>query len=296
MILRQAILGGLGIAAAATINRRGEAGTARAASAGDGSAAIAAIEQRNGGRLGVFVLDTGSGRTLSHRADERFLLASTFKGPLAAAALARVDAGRDALGSRIRIAPADLLPASPVTQSHLARGFLTVGDACAAILERSDNAAANLLMRRVGGPAAATAFIRRAGDDATRIDRYELVEGWSGDKDTTTPRAITLLNRALLLGDVLRPASRTRLLDWMRGNINGRERLRGGLPAGWQGADRTGTDHGICNDYAIVWPPNRPPLLVSAYHDRPDFSFEQTMEIQQRVLREVGAAVAAWAA
>ena len=54
---------------------------------------IAEIEKDHGGRLGVFAVDTGTGRTLAHRADERFLMCSTFKGLLAALVLARVDAG-----------------------------------------------------------------------------------------------------------------------------------------------------------------------------------------------------------
>ena len=52
-------------------------------------AAIATIEERHGGRLGVFATDTASGRTLEYRADERFLMCSTFKGLLAAQVLAR---------------------------------------------------------------------------------------------------------------------------------------------------------------------------------------------------------------
>ena len=46
------------------------------------------IEAREGGRLGVFVRDTGSGATIEHRADERFPMCSTFK-LLAAAAVAQ---------------------------------------------------------------------------------------------------------------------------------------------------------------------------------------------------------------
>ncbi|MGI3776420.1 MAG: class A beta-lactamase, partial [Janthinobacterium lividum] len=64
--------------------------SARGAEAGD---AIGAIERRRGGRLGVFALDVGTGAVLAHRADERFMLCSTFKGVLAGMVLWRVDAG-----------------------------------------------------------------------------------------------------------------------------------------------------------------------------------------------------------
>ena len=76
--------------------------------------------------------------------------------------------------------PTDLLPASPITTAHLAEGHLTVGELCQAILERSDNAAANLLLARIGGPASLTAYARGLGDTVTRFDRYELINGWSG--------------------------------------------------------------------------------------------------------------------
>ena len=153
------------------------------------AAPIAAIEARHGGRLGVFVLDTGSGRTLAHRADERFLLCSTFKGVLAALVLSRVDAGRDNLANGVPYGERDLLPPSPVTGAHVREGTLTVGALCEAILLVSDNAAANLLLARVGGPPALTAFARTLGDAVTRFDRYEFAAGTRSRSRDTRRRA-----------------------------------------------------------------------------------------------------------
>lgn len=82
---------------------------------------IAEIERRHGGRLGVFAVDTGSGRTLSHRADERFLMCSTFKGMLAAQVLARVDAGKEQLGRLVHYSGRDLIFTSPVTKEQSSR-------------------------------------------------------------------------------------------------------------------------------------------------------------------------------
>ncbi len=251
---------------------------------------IAGIEQAHGGRLGVFALDTDSGASLAHRADERFLMASTFKGPLAGCVLARIDAGQDALSTELHLTAKDLLPHSPVSAARAARGTITVAEACQAILEQSDNAAANLLLAHVGGPAALTAYVRTLGDSLTNFDRYELVGGWSGTKDTTTPRAMAGLARTLLLGSALQAASRDRLEHWMAGNVPGRTRLRAALPPDWPVADRTGTDDGVCNDFALVRPTGRPPIVVAAYYAAPDMVLEQ----QESVLRAVGSAVAAW--
>lgn len=282
---RRGVLGGacalLGAAAAGP-------GVARAA-AGD---AIGAIERRRGGRLGMFAVDTGSGAVLAHRADERFLLCSTFKGVLAGLVLARVDAGRDDLEQVVRYGREDLLPVSPVTEAHVEEGTLSVGALCAAILAVSDNAAANLLLARVGGPAALTVFAREVGDRVTRFDRYEPGAGQrSGEMDTTTPRGIAGTARALVLGDVLGPPSRARLEGWMVACAVGRTRLRAAFPAGWAVGDRTGTGDGACNDYAVVRRAGRAPLVVAAYHDAPGME----MAAQEAVLREVGAAVVAWA-
>jgi len=63
----------------------------------------------------------------------------------------------------------------------------------AAAIEHSDNTAANLLLRTVGGPAAVTAYLRALGDPVTRLDRNEpaLNEAKPGDvRDTTTPSAL----------------------------------------------------------------------------------------------------------
>ena len=83
---------------------------------------LADIERRNGGRLGVFAIDTGSGRTLAHRADERFLMCSTFKGLLAAQVLSRVDAGKEDLARLMKYTEKDLIFTSPVTKAHVAEG------------------------------------------------------------------------------------------------------------------------------------------------------------------------------
>jgi beta-lactamase class A len=254
--------------------------------------ALAAIEARHGGRLGVFAADTGSGRVLAHRADERFLLCSTFKGVLAAMVLARVDAGQDSLAAMVPYGRQDLISHAPVTAAHVGAGALPVGVLTEAILSVSDNTAANLLLARVGGPAALTRFARGMGDTVTRFDRYELSAGDpSGDKDTTTPRAIVGTAQRMLLGDVLRPASRAQLERWMVACAVGLGRLRGGLPTAWVVGDRTGTGHTQCNDYAIARPPGRAPIVMAAYYDGPGLDDEG----REAVLRAVGVAIGAWA-
>ncbi|MGN6374882.1 MAG: class A beta-lactamase [Sphingomonas sp.] len=255
-----------------------------------------AIARAAGGRLGVAALDTGSGRRLAHDADRRFALCSTFKVVLAAAILAQVDAGRIALAQPLGFTDADILSYAPVVQRHRSTHRLTVAEACAAAVQWSDNSAANLLLARIGGQAALTRFIRAAGDPVTRLDRNEpsLNIVPPGDlRDTTTPAAMVGLLHALLLGEVLRPASRRILLGWMDGCQTGKEKLRAGLPADWQVGDKTGNSgHGAVNDVAIARPPGRAPILVACYLDAPKLDGEGADRIHAAVGRAVGAAFA----
>lgn len=240
-----------------------------AAFAGTGMpTAVAAIEKRVGGRLGVAVLDTGTGRLDGHRADERFALCSTFKFLAAAFVLARADEGLEDLSRPVSIPATGLVDHSPFTERHAGR-TMSVADLCEAVMVISDNTAANLLLDGFGGPAGLTAWLRALGDPVTRLDRTEpaLNQAAPGDpRDTTSPAAMIATMRRLLLGDVLAPASRQRLTDWLIANRTGDRRIRAGLPAGWRVGDKTGSGrNGATNDIAILWPPGRAPILVAAY-------------------------------
>ncbi|MES1929027.1 beta-lactamase [Salinisphaera dokdonensis CL-ES53] len=261
--------------------------------ADDFTAAIRDLEARHGGRLGVAVRDTASGRMAAHRGDERFLLCSTVKLPAAAMILSRVDAGRESLDRHIDYAAADLVTYSPETERHVDTGMM-LGAICRAGLTLSDNTAANLMLASVGGPAALTAFLRSLGDDVTRSDRYETaLNEYAPDRvhDTTSPRAMLDLMQRMLLGDVLSAASQRQLVAWMRANETGDHRLRAGLPDTWRIGDKTGSGgDNTANDIAMIHPGVGGPLLVTAYYS----GSEATKTQRDRVLADVGRAVARW--
>jgi len=227
------------------------------------------IERSVAGRLGVAVLDTGSGVLAGHRLDERFPMCSTFKTLAAALVLARVDAGDEHLDRRVPVTSADLLAWAPVTSRNVGGAGMRVGELCEAAITVSDNTAANLLLASVGGPAAVTAYLRRLGDTVTRLDRTEptLNAGTPGDpRDTSTPRAMAQTLRTLMLGDALSPAGRAQLVQWMSAGTTGAKRLRAGVPSDWRVADKTGTGRlGTTNDVGLLWPPRRAPLVVVGY-------------------------------
>ncbi|RRA50239.1 class A beta-lactamase [Acidipila sp. EB88] len=258
---------------------------------------LQAMEHRYGGRLGVFALDLATGRTLTHRADERFLWCSTMKLPLVAAVLARVDRGEERLDAPVHYMRQDLFPHSPVTEQHVAEGAMSVEELCAAAMTVSDNGAANLLLRRIGGPAALTRFVRSAGDAVSRFDRFELaLNRPSGELDTTTPRAAVMLLKSLVLGTALGAASRRRLVEWLCATTVGVHRLRAGFPATWMVGDRTGTGDTETNDIAVAWPQGRAaerPILVAALYNQGEDSV--SIDTREEAIRNIGSVIAGWA-
>lgn len=241
-----------------------------AAHAGDNPAGlIAAIEKRSGGRLGVAALDTGTGRRIGHRSDERFAMCSTFKLLLAAAVLHRVDKGEEKLDRWIAYGKADILAHAPVAEANLAKGGLTVARMAEAVVEDSDNTCANTLIASLGGPSGVTAYARALGDSVTRLDRTELSlnTAIAGDpRDTTTPDAMLDDLRRLVLGDALSDASRALLTSWLVNCNTAAARIPAGLPAGWKSGNKTGTGgNGATNNVAIIWPPGRKPILLAVY-------------------------------
>jgi beta-lactamase class A len=288
---RRAFLAGL--AALLSPLPAGAADFVSADSVKSASERIAALEARAGGRLGVFVLDTASGLSIAHRSDERFPMCSTFKLLTAAAVLALVDAGSERLDRKIPYGTADLLEYAPVTKAHAGEGAMSLGDLCAAAIDWSDNTAANLLLRVIGGPPAFTRYVRALGDELTRLDRNEptLNTAIAGDeRDTTTPAAMVGDMRAVLLGDRLSPGSRRQLETWLIGDRVGDKRIRAGLPPSWRVGDKTGTgDNGTANVIAIIRPPDRAPLLAASYYTGSSGSADALNAVH----KEVGGIVAA---
>jgi len=229
---------------------------------------LAKIETESGGRLGVAVLDTGSGALAGHRIDERFPMCSTFKALAAAAILTRVDAGKEQLGRRIPVEQKDILAYAPVTRQHVGQE-MSVAELCDAMVTLSDNSAANILLASMDGPSSISSLARSLGDEITRLDRIEpdLNEAAPGDpRDTTTPGAMAKNLKALATGNVLSAASRDQLIAWLVGCKTGDAKLRAGLPKGWRVGDKTGSgNRGSSNDVAVIWPDGHAPVIVTSY-------------------------------
>lgn len=237
--------------------------------------ALADLEASFDARLGVVAVDTGSGRRVEHRADERFAYASTVKALLAAAVL---DSTTDEeLDEVIPFTSSDLVTYSPVTENRVGEG-MTRRELADAAVRFSDNTAANLLLEDLGGPEALARALRAVGDDVTLPARTEpdLNEAVPGDdRDTSTPRALAASLRAFAVDEALSATDRQVLNGWLQGNTTGDELIRAGVPAGWLVGDKTGSGgYGTRNDIAVITPPGRSPIVLAVLSDKGEVDAE----------------------
>lgn len=264
---RTVLRAGLAVPLAASAGLLATGGAGAAGSGPD--PAVRELERAHDVTLGVSATNLATGARLAHRSGDRFPILSVFKSIAAAAVLRDLDESR--LEHRVWYPPADIVLNSAITAEHVDTG-MTVAELCDAAIRFSDNAAGNLLLRELGGPRGLTAFARSIGDDATRLDRWEieLNSAEPGDvRDTSTPAALARTFAGLLVGDLLRPRDRRRLRDWMLANTTSGPRFRDALPDGWRLADKTGAgDYGTNNDAGVAWNPAGQPIVIVAMSRR----------------------------
>lgn len=228
------------------------------------------LERTFDARLGVYAVDTGTGREMAYNDGKRFPFASTFKA-LAAGAVLRENTP-SGMEEVIIYSKDDLVANSPVTEKHVSTG-MSLRALCDAAVRYSDNAAANLLLDELDGPRGLQAVLEEAGDDVTRMERREpeLSDWTPGDpRDTTTPRALAGDLRAFVLGDMLGKGDRAQLTKWLRTNTTGDALIRAGMPKDWVVGDKTGSgsNYGARNDIAVVWPPDGAPIVLAILSNR----------------------------
>lgn len=249
---------------------------------------MAEYEATSGGHVGVYAENVGTGRKLQWRADERFVMCSTFKASLAACVLSQVDRDRWHLDDVIHYDASSIRDwHAPVAKANLAKGFLSLGEMCKAAVEESDSTCANILLARIGGPAALTAFWHGLGDRGSRLDDSEPLLNrtpLSGIENTTTPASMANILRQLVLGPALSQSSRGNLLEWLIGCRTGDDRLRAGLPPSWVIGDKTGSNgKDAAGDIAVIWPRPKMPIIISVYTRGGSPTEQQLRELFMRI-------------
>ncbi|GLW62028.1 beta-lactamase [Actinomadura rubrobrunea] len=236
------------------------------------------LEASYHGRIGAFAIDTGTGRTVGHRTHERFPSNSTFKAVLCGAILHKARTADPGLMERRHYWTAEEAKKAghaPVTSlpENIENG-LTTAELCHATITVSDNGAANVLLKQIGGPKGLTRYYRSLGDPVGRLDTYEpeLNEWEPGQKSNTIMPAFMARDLAkLTTGDALVPEDRRQLNEWLKATTTGGTRIRAGLPDDWTVGNKTGTGGGTyatASDIAVAWRPSGAPLIFAVYTHR----------------------------
>jgi len=262
---RRTLLGGAGALALAGCYRRDRPQAEEA----PGDFFLSDLEARHGGRLGVAALDVGSGRRVLWRGQERFPFCSTFKAFLAAATLERVQRDEEQLDRAVRITRADMIPHAPVTEKAVG-GALTIRELMQAAVEVSDNPAANILIREMGGIAVWRSWWPKFGDTTTLISRLEpeLNTALPNDpRDTCLPEQTLANIREMAFSDRLTPEHDDLLRGWLEASPTGSGRIKAGAPEGWTVAHKTGTgENGTANDIGMLTPVSGSPVILAVYY------------------------------
>jgi beta-lactamase class A len=235
-------------------------------------------------KTGIAVIRDGASWTIEHRGAELFPQQSVSKLWVAIALMDAVDQGRFRLSDQVTVTGADLVVFSTSMQQLIGAGGYqtTLGNLLERAMTKSDNTANDVLMRKVGGPAAIRAMISAKGLGAIRFgpgenllqsgtagltwqESYKYGKGFQAARaklsdetrksamdryladppDGASPVAIAKALLRLKRGELLSAASTQHLIGLMEASETGKQRLRAGVPWEWRFAHKTGTgqDH-----------------------------------------------------
>lgn len=248
------------------------------------------LENSSGGRIGIYAINTANGTHLQYHANERFPMGCTSKVIGVATILNKSVSDSSLLSQKVSYTKKDLTNWNPSTEKHLATG-MTVSELCAASISYSDNAAMNLLVKKMGGLEQMNVFARSIHNDSFRQDNgwpEEALSGGQGNlNDSSTPKAMAESLQKLAFTDALPKPQRELLISWLKATMTGDFRIRAGVPKGWIVADKTGTGsaYGTTNDIGIIWPPKCDPIVVAVYYTNNDKKAVKREDIVASVTR-----------
>jgi beta-lactamase class A len=285
------------------------------------------------GRTGIAIRRIDGDWLVSRRGDEYFPQQSVSKLWVSLALLDRVDRGEVSLNDRIAITADDLtLFHQPLAARVRNQGRVeeTAGQLLDLAITGSDNSANDALLRHAGGPDAVRGFIERNALGRIRFGpgerllqsriagldwqqrysvgssfqtarnavplamRQQALQRYLADpEDGASPDAIVAALARLARGELLSPTSTQLILDTMVRTRSGPQRLRAGVPAGWQVAHKTGTGQVLgavstgYNDIAILTAPDGTRYAVAVMIADTTASIPQRMAMMQSVSRAV---------
>ena len=252
-------------------------------------AKVASIAADAKGTVAVSCLLPGTALNCDLRQHHHSPMQSVFKFPLAMTVLHLAETGKllpaqrpdesisITLDRTVRFLPEDRIPQaySPLQDRYPeANVDVPLRELIQLAAGASDNAAADVLLRIVGGPSVVQDYIRSLG-----IKEFQLQDGEHGlHRDPTaqyrnwiSPTAAVQLLERLISDPLLSSEANNLLLQTLTDSVTGSNRLRAGLPVGTILAHKTGTsgEHGgkaaATNDIGLITLPDGRRLAVAVF-------------------------------
>lgn len=232
------------------------------------------LEDKYHGKLGIYTLNTDDKTNISYNENYHFPICSVFKFLLVGAVLEYDMQHKGFLDKQILITQDDIgtLGYAPVTGKNIGKTLTISQLNYAAIL--SDNPAANILVREIGGLENLNKLVAKLGDKDTIIKNDEpKINHTKPDSDInkTTPKAITQDIYNLAFGNILDKKHREIFIGYLQKNNTGANRIAYSMPKNWIIGDKTGTcgEYAATNDVAIIWPQDKQPFALSVLYTNP---------------------------
>ncbi|MDT1996989.1 class A beta-lactamase [Carnobacterium divergens] len=227
------------------------------------------LEKKYDATLGVYGLDTETNKVVAYNEDQRFAFASTYKA--LAGGLVLNESSWDELNQTIMIKKEDLVTYSPITEKYVDIG-MPLKELISAAIQYSDNTAGNFLFKQLGGPKGFQTKLAELGDYTTDSSRFEteLNEATPGDiRDTSTPKEIALDLKKLAIDHKLPTDKLEFYKKQLIENTTGSKLIRAGIPSDVIVGDKSGAgSYGTRNDIAVLYPPNRKPIVLVIFSNK----------------------------
>jgi beta-lactamase class A len=228
------------------------------------------------GTVGVACSLPGTALSCDLNANTKAPMQSVFKLPLALVVLHEVEQAHLSLDQQVRYRTDDrILPQthSPLQQKYPeANVDVPLQELLRLAVLESDNVAADILLRMIGGPKVVSDYIASLGIAGFHLEDGEHAlhrEQAAQYKNWFTPAAAVQLLRLISDGPPINPAHTALLLRWMEASV--KSRLKTDLPVGTPVAHKAGTsgvDEGIAhatNDIGLITLPDGGHLAIAVF-------------------------------
>jgi len=229
------------------------------------------------GRVGVKAVLLKTGESVSLKSNEHFPMQSVYKLPIAMAVLRQVEAGKLTLDQKVRVEKSDFVRLgmrSPIRDENPNGAELSVSELLRLAVSESDGTASDVLLKLVGGSAAAMNYLSEIKVTEMIIANTEKEFGQDQTlqyKNWASPDGAIDLLRALHDRRGISEQNQILLLKFMTESPTGPKRLKGLLPKETLVAHKTGTSGTIngvtaaTNDIGIITLPNGEKFAIAVF-------------------------------